>query len=66
MINGGHENNMIKLNYALRGYKKGAKINIKTKDGVPIDSYWRERLKDSKTDNCIEFCKKKIKKKEDN
>lgn len=44
----------IKINAPLRGYVAETKINIKVdKNGVPLDRYWRDRLKDSKIDNCI-------------
>lgn len=62
MRDSGYENKMIQLNYELNGHKKGSKIKIRTKDGVPVDPYWRERLKDSKMDKCIEFCNKGKKK----
>lgn len=54
-----YENKMkIKLNRPLRGYPAGIKMKIKTdSQGTPKDLYWRRRLKDSKTDNCIEVMK---------
>ena len=31
-------------------------------DGVPIDPFWRRRLKEASLDNCCEFIKEKYKK----
>jgi hypothetical protein len=53
---------MIQLNYDLANFKKGSRIKIKTQDGIPINPYWRERLRDSRIDNCIEFVDKAKKK----
>lgn len=47
----------IKLNFDLNGHKKGSVLKIKSKDCVPIDIYWRKRLKESESDNCIEVIK---------
>lgn len=45
----------IKLNHDLRNFKAGTVINIQVDDhGVPKDKYWRRRMQDAKTDNCIE------------
>ena len=50
----------IKLNAPLRGYPEGAEIQIKVdKAGTPLERYWRDRFKDSKIDNCVEFVGKK-------
>lgn len=43
----------IKLNVALKGYRKGQIISIKSENGKPLELYWRKRLRDSKKDNCI-------------
>ena len=52
----------IKLNVALRGNPKGSILGIEVYDEtndyddyIPIDIYWRRRLKDAEVDNCIEF-----------
>jgi hypothetical protein len=50
----------IKLNTSLRGNPKDSIIRIKVTedeygDYIPKDIYWRQRLKDSEIDNCIEF-----------
>jgi len=52
----GYENKSLLLNADLANKKKGAIINIKVdKEGTPVDPYWRNRVKDSKMDNCVEF-----------
>lgn len=50
----------VKLNSNLRGLKTGTVVKVKVdKDGTPKERYWRDRMKDAKTDNCIEIIKKK-------
>ena len=48
----------IKLNQNLKTPQgqllQGAIIEINDEDGVPTDLFWRNRLKDSNIDNCIE------------
>lgn len=52
------ENKRLKLNADLRGYTAGMIIKIQTdKSGVPLDRYWRDRLKDAESDNCVELIK---------
>jgi len=43
----------IKVNKDLFGFKKGETFTIEDDKGIPLDSYWRKRLKDSEFDNCI-------------
>lgn len=49
----------IKLNQNLRTPQgqllKDAIIEINHENGVPTDLFWRNRLKDSAIDNCIEI-----------
>ena len=60
-----YENKKLKLNTALRGYPAGTQIKIRVdKEGTPLDSYWRSRLKDSRLDNCVEILSENKKKKE--
>lgn len=48
----------IKINKAIRGYQPGAIIKIKTdRHGVPLERYWRDRMKDAPIDGCIEIIK---------
>jgi len=57
-----YETKQIKLNADLRGMRAGTVLPIKVDaNGVPVDRYWRDRLKDSEIDNCIEFATKKKK-----
>ena len=54
-----YEKKVIKLNAPLRGLPKGAKVKIEVDaKGTPTERYWRDRLKDAKTDKCVEFVKK--------
>lgn len=42
------------VNIDMLGVKKGETINLQTdKFGTPLKRFWRNRLKDSKIDNCI-------------
>jgi len=41
-------------------------VTIKTdKNGLPLDKFWRDRLKDSQLDNCVEIVKTKSKTKQE-
>lgn len=53
----------IKLNVDLLGFKAGRIIRLATNDsGKPADQFWRNRLKDSSIDNCVEIVKEEKKK----
>lgn len=55
-----HKTKQIKINKPLRNHNVGDVVLIKVDShGVPLERYWRDRLKDSKTDKCIEFVKGK-------
>ena len=48
----------LKLNCDLQKHKAGDIITIDTdENGVPLERYWRSRLKDSEIDNCVEIVK---------
>jgi len=48
----------IKIKTPFGKFKAGAGINVAANDkGVPLDKFWRNRLRDSKVDNCIEVVK---------
>ena len=48
----------LKINKPFSGKKKGDIVEISVdKYGVPLDAYWRNRLKDSVIDSCIELIK---------
>lgn len=49
-----YETKQIKINKPLRGYKPGAKVPVEFVGGKPKERYWRDRLADSKIDNCVE------------
>lgn len=57
----------LKLYADLNGHKKGDIIEVKEKNGYPVDIYWKRRLRDAKTDGCVEIYKeaKSYKKKGD-
>ena len=41
-------------------YKKGTVIEVKDDgNGIPLDRYWRNRIKDSLIDSCVEVIKKR-------
>lgn len=48
----------IKLNMPLAGFPAGRELNIKHNKGNPTDSFWRQRLKDAKIDDCISIVTK--------
>lgn len=53
-----YEKKKLKLNAPLRGNPKGTVVRIEVdKDGVPVDQYWRNRVKDAAIDGCVEFVK---------
>lgn len=48
----------LKLNQPLKGYEVGREIIVQTdSNGVPLEKFWRRRLKDAKIDNCVEVVK---------
>ena len=48
----------LKLNQSMSGYSAGQTVTIQTDSaGVPLEKFWRRRLKDSKIDNCVEEVK---------
>jgi hypothetical protein len=53
----------IKINKNFGSYKSGQELEIKAdKYNIPLDRYWRNRLNDSKIDNCVEIITTKTKK----
>ncbi len=45
---------------SLHGVKSGEKFEIDVdRDGVPLERKWRDRVRDSKIDGCIQPVKKK-------
>lgn len=48
----------LKLNQPMQGYEAGRVVPIQTDSaGVPLEKFWRRRLKDAKIDNCVEVVK---------
>ena len=45
----------LKLNINFSGYKKGTIIRVNAIDGIPVEKFWRDRLKDSAIDKCVEI-----------
>ena len=52
-----------KLNAPLQNKLVGSTISLECENGVPVERYWRDRLNDAKTDNCIELVKRTTAKK---
>ena len=51
-----YETKEMKLNAPLRGLPKDVVIPVRVdKNGIPLDMYWRRRIKDSEIDGCVEF-----------
>ena len=44
----------IKVLKDLPKFKAGTVVNVKDKDGIPLDVFWRRRLADAKQDECCE------------
>lgn len=45
----------LKLNVPLQGHKAGKTLDFPTDaNGVILDRYWRNRVRDAKIDNCVE------------
>ena len=56
----------IKKNFSYQGekLKEGQVVEIQDNDGVPVDLFWRNRLRDLPIDNAIEIVKTTNKNKE--
>lgn len=62
MQSNGYENKALKLNYAMRGHQAGDVVQVEVdKDGVPVDRYWRDRLKEAPHDKCAKWVETKKK-----
>ena len=51
------QNKQLQLHTDLASHKAGEVIYIECTDGVPVDRYWRDRVKDSEIDGCVSFVK---------
>ena len=48
----------LKLNQPMKGYDAGREVAVQTDaSGVPLEKFWRRRLRDAKIDNCVEVVK---------
>lgn len=48
----------LKLNQPMKGYESGREVTVKTDaSGIPLEKFWRRRLKDAAIDNCVEVVK---------
>jgi len=43
----------ILINKDFGEFKKGSKIQVDANKKIPLDKFWRDRLKDSEIDNCV-------------
>jgi len=53
----------LQINKPLQGLQKGATIKlVADENSLPVDNYWRRRLKDADQDGCVEILasKKKV------
>ena len=45
----------LKLNSEMHGFPVGHVVSVQTDEhGVPLEKFWRRRLRDAVTDNCVE------------
>ena len=51
----------IKLNVSMRGFHAEQEITIGDENGIPLDPFWRRRLKDAEIDNSVEIVQTKPK-----
>ena len=49
----------LKLNRNLALHEAGDIVDVEAVDGIPVNIYWRKRLKDSQFDNCVEIIEEK-------
>ena len=48
----------LKLNQPMAGFEAGREVTVQTDaNGVPLEKFWRRRLKDAEIDNCVEVVK---------
>lgn len=43
----------IEINMDFKPYAKGQVIKVRSANGVPLEKYWRKRIRDSEIDNCV-------------
>lgn len=59
-----HKTMIVTISKPLPGYTVGQTVRVKTKNGIPVLKFWRDRLRDAKIDDCITMAKPKPKKSE--
>lgn len=47
----------LQLHADLGDFLKGRTIEVEATNGIPVDKYWRDRIKDSKIDGCVSIVK---------
>lgn len=56
----------VKVNKTIPGYPVGVSVIVRINaKGIPLEKFWRDRLRDAETDDCIEIQKPKPKTKQD-
>ena len=45
----------LKLHANLKTYKKGDIITLRSRNGIPVEVYWRSRLQEAETNHCVEI-----------
>lgn len=54
----------LRINKTVGVYQPGQEVDVEIdKVGIPLEKFWRDRLKDSKFDDCVSIVKK-VKQKE--
>lgn len=48
----------ISIDKSFMQYTKGSIITVNANKGIPVDKFWRDRLKDSEIDGCVSVVKK--------
>ena len=49
----------IKINKPIHGHPSGSTVRVRADDaGIPVDKFWRDRLRDADIDNCVEIVPK--------
>lgn len=50
-----YENKRLKIKLPIGSHRPGDTVNIRyDKNGTPLSPFWRRKLKDAKTDGCVE------------
>ena len=49
----------IKINFTFGRYKKGQIVTVPSIGEMPAEKYWRDRIRDSKIDQCVSIVDRK-------